>query len=201
MTLIRPAVRGIPGLAILALAWAFSGGAAGLQNLPATGPPGPGPRVVPQGMGARRPAEPRRRRARAALQRDVVRRLPQPRRHPGVRGPASKNVDIVTLVRGRAASMKIQLDEYHPGFRTSPSVLLHRFGTDPEYNILAGATDRRGRARRHGRARGSGRARTGPRADGAQGRPGGPESLQPVPRPRAEQVASRARSSWVRSRP
>src|SRR3954454_1769281 len=46
---------------------------------------------------------------------------------PGGAGPASKNVDIVTLVRGRAGPDPTQLDEYHPGFRTSPSVLLHRF--------------------------------------------------------------------------
>ena len=53
---------------------------------------------------------------------------------PGGAGPASKNVDIVTLVRRLAPADENRLDEYHPGFRTSPSVLLHRFGTDPEYN-------------------------------------------------------------------
>jgi CxxC motif-containing protein (DUF1111 family) len=54
---------------------------------------------------------------------------------PGGAGPASKNVDIVTLVRGRAPTDEGQFDDYHPGFRTSPSVLLHRFGTEPEYNL------------------------------------------------------------------
>jgi hypothetical protein len=28
-----------------------------------------------------------------------------------------------------------KLEEFHPGFTKSPSVMLHRFGTDPEYKI------------------------------------------------------------------
>ena len=60
---------------------------------------------------------------------------------PGGAGSASKNVDIVTLVRGRAirasgeALAGAELEEFHPGFTSSPSVMLHRFGTDPEYRI------------------------------------------------------------------
>src|SRR4051812_11050320 len=134
MTLIRPVVRGAPGLAILALAWAFSGGAA--------------------------VAEPARNRADRGQGHELFLRewVPgDPRSHggdglgplynetscvachnlgaPGGAGPASKNVDIVTLIGGRAATDNTQLDDYHPGFRTSPSVLLHRFGTDSEYTL------------------------------------------------------------------
>jgi CxxC motif-containing protein (DUF1111 family) len=52
---------------------------------------------------------------------------------PGGAGSMSKNVDIVTLPRGALPNAKLQ--EFHPGFSTSPSVMLHRFGTDPEYRI------------------------------------------------------------------
>ena len=60
---------------------------------------------------------------------------------PGGAGSVSKNVDIVTLLSGRvvaasgAAIIGAKLEEFHPGFKTSPSVMLHRFGTDPEYRI------------------------------------------------------------------
>jgi CxxC motif-containing protein (DUF1111 family) len=54
---------------------------------------------------------------------------------PGGAGPASKNVDIVTLLGGPVCAEDSKLDEFHPGFRTSSSVLLHRFGTNPEYNF------------------------------------------------------------------
>ena len=49
---------------------------------------------------------------------------------PGGAGPTSTNVDILsagTVANGRTAA------EFHPGFRTSPSVVLHRFGVDPVY--------------------------------------------------------------------
>ncbi len=49
---------------------------------------------------------------------------------PGGAGPTSTNVDILsagTVSNGRTAA------EFHPGFRTSPSVVLHRFGVDPVY--------------------------------------------------------------------
>ena len=29
----------------------------------------------------------------------------------------------------------MKLEEFHPGFTASPSVMLHRFGTDPDYRI------------------------------------------------------------------
>jgi CxxC motif-containing protein (DUF1111 family) len=60
---------------------------------------------------------------------------------PGGAGSMSKNVDIVTLLSGRAvragggALSGAKLEEFHPGFSASPSVMLHRFGTDPEYRI------------------------------------------------------------------
>ena len=56
---------------------------------------------------------------------------------PGGAGSASKNVDIVTMLRGRRVSMPAgaRLEEFHPGFSSSPSVMLHRFGTDPDYRI------------------------------------------------------------------
>ena len=54
---------------------------------------------------------------------------------PGGAGPASKNVEIVSLIGGSRTKDRDpgELDEYHPGFRKAPSVLLHRFGTDSEY--------------------------------------------------------------------
>jgi CxxC motif-containing protein (DUF1111 family) len=60
---------------------------------------------------------------------------------PGGAGSMSKNVDIVTLLRGRVVTASggaptgAKLEEFHPGFATSPSVMLHRFGTVPEYRI------------------------------------------------------------------
>ena len=58
----------------------------------------------------------------------------------GGAGPANKNVVILTAVskeaaklstlRGVSAGRKV---ESHPGFDTSTSVPLHRFGTDPDY--------------------------------------------------------------------
>ena len=53
---------------------------------------------------------------------------------PGGAGPVGKNVEIVTLIRGRLPG-DVKLDDYHPGFKKSPSVLLHRYGTDPEYRL------------------------------------------------------------------
>jgi CxxC motif-containing protein (DUF1111 family) len=53
---------------------------------------------------------------------------------PGGAGSVSKNVDIVTLSLGRRTQPQgVKLEEFHPGFATSSSVMLHRFGTDPEY--------------------------------------------------------------------
>lgn len=131
MTLIHPMRRGAAGLAMLAVVWGLSGSAG------AAGPP----------------------RTRIARGHELFLRewVPgDPRSHggdglgplynatscvachnlgaPGGAGPASKNVDVVTLIPGRARAEANRLDEFHPGFRTSPSVLLHRFGTDPEYN-------------------------------------------------------------------
>ena len=53
---------------------------------------------------------------------------------PGGAGPVGKNVEIVTLIRSRLPG-DVKLDDYHPGFKKSPSVLLHRYGTDPEYRL------------------------------------------------------------------
>jgi len=49
---------------------------------------------------------------------------------PGGAGPTSTNVEILSAgarSNGRTAG------EFHPGFRTSQSVVLHRFGVDPMY--------------------------------------------------------------------
>jgi CxxC motif-containing protein (DUF1111 family) len=52
---------------------------------------------------------------------------------PGGAGPTSTNVEILT---GRARILGLGTSasaEFHPGFRKSQSVVLHRFGVDPEY--------------------------------------------------------------------
>jgi CxxC motif-containing protein (DUF1111 family) len=60
---------------------------------------------------------------------------------PGGAGSMSKNVDIVTLLGGRVVTPSgvaltgAKLEEFHPGFKASPSVMLHRFGTDDQYRI------------------------------------------------------------------
>jgi CxxC motif-containing protein (DUF1111 family) len=51
---------------------------------------------------------------------------------PGGAGPTSTNVEILSAgagvgLKGRTAA------EFHPGFRTSQSVVLHRYGVDPVY--------------------------------------------------------------------
>ena len=49
---------------------------------------------------------------------------------PGGAGPTSTNVEILSaaaLTRGQNTA------EFHPGFKTSRSVVLHRFGVDPTY--------------------------------------------------------------------
>jgi CxxC motif-containing protein (DUF1111 family) len=51
---------------------------------------------------------------------------------PGGAGPTSTNVEILSA-GGRASSKGRTAAEFHPGFRTSPSVVLHRFGSDPMY--------------------------------------------------------------------
>ncbi len=50
---------------------------------------------------------------------------------PGGAGPTSTNVEILTVARGKSGATPPS--ELHPGFRTSSSVVLHRFGVDPEY--------------------------------------------------------------------
>ncbi len=51
---------------------------------------------------------------------------------PGGAGPASKNVVLVSAKpNGRGVARN--LDLIHPGFRDGRSVVLHRYGTDPEY--------------------------------------------------------------------
>jgi len=50
---------------------------------------------------------------------------------PGGAGPTSTNVEILTA-RARAGRSNAAA-ELHPGLRTSRSVVLHRFGVDPEY--------------------------------------------------------------------
>lgn len=131
MTLIRPSVRSGSGLAVLVVAWWFSWPAAAevADNRTAQGQgeelflrewvagdprshggDGLGPLynetscVACHNLGAR-----------------------------GGAGPSSKNVEILTLLTSLAARETDQIQEYHPGFRSSPSVVLHRFGTDPEY--------------------------------------------------------------------
>ncbi len=50
---------------------------------------------------------------------------------PGGAGPTSTNVEILTAGGSRrGASTPAEL---HPGFRTSQSIVLHRYGVDPEY--------------------------------------------------------------------
>jgi CxxC motif-containing protein (DUF1111 family) len=51
---------------------------------------------------------------------------------PGGSGPNSTNVEIVTI--SGFNRVKDDPATLHPGFRSSNSVVLHRFGTDPEYN-------------------------------------------------------------------
>jgi RNA polymerase sigma factor (sigma-70 family) len=51
---------------------------------------------------------------------------------PGGAGPESKNVVLVTA-RPNGRGVARDLDQIHPGFRDARSVVLHRYGTDPEY--------------------------------------------------------------------
>jgi hypothetical protein len=51
---------------------------------------------------------------------------------PGGAGPASKNVFILTAVPNRG-KLPAGLERVHPGFRNSLSIVLHKFGTHPEY--------------------------------------------------------------------
>jgi CxxC motif-containing protein (DUF1111 family) len=50
---------------------------------------------------------------------------------PGGAGPTSTNVEILSARDSSGPSSK--LAELHPGFRTSQSIVLHRFGVDPAY--------------------------------------------------------------------
>jgi RNA polymerase sigma factor (sigma-70 family) len=52
---------------------------------------------------------------------------------PGGAGPESQNVVILTAVpNGRR--LPDGLDRIHPAFRNSPSIVLHKFGTHPDYS-------------------------------------------------------------------
>ena len=50
---------------------------------------------------------------------------------PGGAGPTSTNVEILTA--GGRAGRASEAAEIHPGFRKARSIVLHRFGVDPEY--------------------------------------------------------------------
>ena len=97
-------------------------------------------------MASERPALPRRRRARAGLQRDILSGLSLPggaRRH----GPASRNVALATPIGYAFCSsgnfptthtmrhpILSDLVRIHPGFQSTRSIVLHRFGVDPAYS-------------------------------------------------------------------
>ncbi len=51
---------------------------------------------------------------------------------PGGAGPESKNVVLITAAQ-TGCGPPVAPDKVHPGFRGSPTAVLHRFGTDPEY--------------------------------------------------------------------
>ena len=56
----------------------------------------------------------------------------------GGAGPADRNVDVVTLrprilITPSDPSSPRNLDDFHPGFRTANSVVLHQYSTDPGY--------------------------------------------------------------------
>jgi RNA polymerase sigma factor (sigma-70 family) len=51
---------------------------------------------------------------------------------PGGAGPVNQNVVILTAVSDRGKP-PAGLDRVHPGFRDSQSIVLHRFGTHPDY--------------------------------------------------------------------
>ena len=51
---------------------------------------------------------------------------------PGGAGPASKNVVLVSA-KANGKGVARDLDQIHPGLRDARSVVLHRYGTDPEY--------------------------------------------------------------------
>jgi CxxC motif-containing protein (DUF1111 family) len=51
---------------------------------------------------------------------------------PGGAGPESKNIVLVTA-RPNGRGVARDLDQIHPGFRDARSIVLHRYGTDPEY--------------------------------------------------------------------
>ena len=53
---------------------------------------------------------------------------------PGGAGPTSTNVEILTAIATRRNAPPPA--DLHPGFRVSRSIILHRFGVDPEYKYL-----------------------------------------------------------------
>ena len=52
---------------------------------------------------------------------------------PGDAGTADRNVDVVTLIPGVTIASQKNLYDFHPGFQTAKSVVLHRYGTDTGY--------------------------------------------------------------------
>ena len=186
MTLIRPAVRGTPGLAILALACA-SRGCGSREPARNRDARGQGRELFLREWMPDDSTEPRRRRARPrsttsppaspattwAAPAAPGRR--QERGHPDLIRPR--------VVHGHRCGSSST--SYHPGFRTSSSVLLHRFGTDPGVRSLA-VRGPGGLNSPHGRCRGSGGDETDPRVMGLEVHRR-PDGLQPAPpRPRVE---------------
>ncbi len=55
---------------------------------------------------------------------------------PGGAGPENKNVVLVTASLTGPDKAK-GLDQIHPGFRNGRSTVLHRYGTDPQYGVMA----------------------------------------------------------------
>ena len=55
---------------------------------------------------------------------------------PGGAGPENKNVVLVTASLTGPDKAK-DLDQIHPGFRNGRSTVLHRYGTDPRYGVMA----------------------------------------------------------------
>ena len=52
---------------------------------------------------------------------------------PGGAGPVNKNVVLLSATASGGGKLPKGLDDIHPGFRSTPSTVLHRYGTDPGY--------------------------------------------------------------------
>ena len=50
-------------------------------------------------------------------------------------GPGGKNVDVFAVVSFPSEKTEASLADLHPGFRQQSSVVLHRFSTDPTYEM------------------------------------------------------------------